>query len=138
MPNTIFIDFNHNSNYDGIIRTIHNNENIINIVFQFFASLLIKEEISQKISKFFDNLPNHIENINIIINNDNNIYNIYNSNKLNKVYLYNLPITVKKVFISLKLVKVKKIPFDCKIIYLDVDKPNQEYNEFIITIKPIN
>lgn len=130
--NTIFIEFNQYLDYKDIIRTIHTNENIINIVFQFFSTELIEKEGCKKIEDFFDNLPYHTETINIIIN------NTHHYSKLNKVYLNNLPVTIKKVFISNKLVKVKKIPFDCKVIYLNTGKPNQDYDKFISTIKPIN
>lgn len=130
--NTIFIDFWEYLDYSDVLKTIHNNTNIINIVFNFTSYLLINKEASQKIERFFDNLPDHIENINIII------VSPYVNGSLNKVILNNLPVCVKKIFISNKLVKVKKIPFDCNLIYLNTGKPNQIYDDFIMSIKPVN
>ena len=134
--NTIIIEYFRDSiHIKRLIKDLHNDKNITNVIIYISQTDLINKPDVDNINYFLDNLPIYIENLNIIID------KFYTFRKViyYKIKLNNLPILLTNLFYNnTEFIEIDKIPFGCSSIYLDQSKKNDDYDKFMSNTIPIN
>jgi hypothetical protein len=116
-----------------LLEIANENPNVINIILNVSYGLLENQKTTMEITKYFDNLPNHIKTVSIMT------YSHYSRFGMPPMYLINLnnlPFSVEKVYLNnLCEINIKKLPFNCEIIFVKNDNLPKQYGQFQILQK---